>query len=142
MQTYFEDVAIGMEIPSLTKRPSLGQLVKWAGASENFHPIHYDRRVAQQWGVEEVLVHGRLKAAFLTQMLTAWAGEQGFLRKLSCRFLGMDFPDAELTCRGRVIAKHTRNGERLAECEVWVESPKGERTVAGTALVRLPSRRG
>lgn len=142
MQPFLEDVAVGQELPTLVKRPGLMQMVRWAGASENLHPIHYDPEAIRAAGVPDALVHGRLKAAFVAEVVTTWMGEGGTLRKLSLRFLGMDFPNQELVCRGKVIGKPESSGQPVVECEVWLENPRGEVTVRGTALVSLPRRNG
>ncbi|MDP6347610.1 MAG: MaoC/PaaZ C-terminal domain-containing protein [Dehalococcoidia bacterium] len=138
MQPFFGDVAIGQELPPVTKRPNLMQMVRWAGASENLHPVHYDPEVIRASGVPDALVHGRLKAAFVTEVVTDWMGERGTLRKLNIRLLGMDFPNQELVCRGKVTGKPETSGEPVVECEIWLENPGGEVTVRGTALVSLP----
>jgi acyl dehydratase len=134
MQPFLEDVAVGQELPTVVKRPNLTQMVRWAGASENLHPVHYDPEVAKASGVPDVLVHGRLKAAFVAEVVTSWMGEGGSLRQLRLRFLGMDFPGQDMVCRGRVTDK----SESAVECELWLENPRGEVTVRGTALVSLP----
>ena len=142
MQTFFEDVAIGQGLPPVTKRPNLMQMVRWAGASENLHPVHYDPEVIKASGVPDALVHGRLKAAFVTEVVTNWMGTRGTLHKLSIRLLGMDFPNQELVCRGKVIGKPETSGGPVVECEIWLETPQGEVTVRGTAIVSLPHRNG
>ena len=142
MPLFWEDVAVGQEVPPLVKRPNLVQMVRWAGASENLHPVHYDPAVARAAGVPDVLVHGRLKAAFLAEMLTRWMGEGGTLRKLQVRFLGMDFPGEDLVCKGRVTAKPVTQSGPVVECEVWLENPRGEVTVRGQAVLGLPGGRG
>lgn len=139
-QVYNEDVSEGMEIPTLTKHPTKRQLVMWAGASGDFYDIHYDKDFAEQQGLQGVIVHGRLKAAFMGQLLTEWMGTDGFLRKLACRYKGMDVPGEDLTVRGRVTRKYVENGESLIDLEVWTENPKGAKTTTGTATVALPSR--
>ena len=139
-QLYYEDVEVGMEIPPLVKHPSTCQLVKWAGASGDFYEIHYDKDFAQAAGLPGVIVHGRLKSAFLGQLLTDWIGEEGTVEKIAVRHRGMDFPGQQMLCKGRVTKKYSEDGKFLAECQIWTENPAGEKTAPGTALVSLPSR--
>ncbi|MFW6150674.1 MAG: MaoC/PaaZ C-terminal domain-containing protein [Chloroflexota bacterium] len=139
-QVYFEDVAEGMEVPPLRKHPTKRQLVMWAGASGDFYDIHYDKDFARQQGLQGVIVHGRLKAAFLGQLLTDWVGLGGSLRKLACRYRGMDVPGEDMTVRGQVTRKYIETGRNLVDLEVWTESPGGEKTTPGSATVELPSR--
>jgi acyl dehydratase len=49
-QTYYEDVEEGAEIPSLEKTPTTTTLVKWAGASKDWNPLHFDKDFAQNLG--------------------------------------------------------------------------------------------
>lgn len=137
---FFEDVEQGMELPELSKHPTTRQLVKWAAASEDWNEGHYDINAARQMGLSQVLVHGRLKANFLVQLLTDWVGEDGYLKKFNCQFRGMDFPGTPLICKGKVINKYVVDDEHSVECEVWIENSEGKKTTAGQAIVVLPSK--
>ena len=64
-QIFYEDIEVSSPIPVLIKTPSRRQLVKWAGASRDFNELHYDKDHATGLGFPSVIVHGRLKAAFL-----------------------------------------------------------------------------
>ncbi len=139
-QLYYEDVAVGGEITTLTKQPTTRQLVMWAGASGDFNPIHYDKDLALSRGLPGVVVHGQLAGCFLGQMLTDWIGEKGHLRKLSLSYKGMNFPGEALTCKGTVTKKYIEDGQHFVACSLWTENPKGEKTVTGTAVVTLPTR--
>jgi len=139
-QVFYEDIAVGSEIPSLVKRATRRQLVQWAGASGDFYEIHYDKDFALASGLPDVILHGRLKASFLGQMLTDWTGLEGNLKKYNVRYRGMDFPDQELTCKGKVTKKYVENNEHLVELDIWTENPQGEKTITGSALISLPSK--
>ena len=140
-QLYFEDIEVGAEITPLFKNPTTQQLVKWAGASEDFNQIHYDKDFALEKGLSGVIVHGRLKNAFLIQMLTDWIGNEGMLRKVAVQHRAMDYPGQTMVCKGKVTNKYVASGECCVECEIWTENEKGEKTAPGTAKVVLPSRR-
>ncbi|MFC1967827.1 MaoC/PaaZ C-terminal domain-containing protein [Chloroflexota bacterium] len=139
-QLFYEDVGVGTEVTPLVKHPTTQQLVKWAGASEDFYQIHYDKDFAQANGLPGVIVHGRLKAAFLGQLVVDWIGEQGVLKELSCTYRAMDVPGEDLTCKGKVTKKYVENDEHCVACEIWVENAKGEKTTQGMAVARLPSK--
>ena len=76
-QIHYEDVKEGSDIPTLEKTPTTRTLVMWAGASGDFFELHYEKEFAKTMGFPNVLVHGRLEAAYLTQLLTDWIGEKG-----------------------------------------------------------------
>ena len=139
-QLYFEDTEVGAELPTLEKTSTTRQLVMYAGASGDFHEFHYDLEFAQAHGLPNIIVQGALKKAFLGQLLTDCTGPGGTLKKLTVRYSGMDMPGRPLYCKGVVTKKHTVDGERLVECDVWTENDEGEKTTTGSAVVALPSR--
>lgn len=139
-QLYYEDVAVGDEITPLVKQPATRQLVMWAGASGDYNPIHYDKDFAQSQGLPSVVVHGALAGCFLGQLITDWIGEQGVVNRFSCSYRGMNFPGEALLCRGKVTKKYVEDDKHYVECDIWVENPKGEKTVPGRAVVIVPSR--
>ena len=111
---YWEDVQVGTEVPPLPKVATSQMLVKWAGASGDFNPLHYDYSFATSQGAGKPIVTGQLKRAWLVQLLTDWIGEEGTLKKFSCHFRAVDYPRPMKTmtesqegetwwCKGRVI---------------------------------------
>lgn len=150
-QLYYEDVAIGTEIMPLPKVATTMMLVKWAGATGDFSPLHYDGEYAAAHGIGRPIVHGRLKRAWLGQMLNNWIGEKGSLKRLAGYHIGLDYPRSMLTvkepkegetwwCKGKVTQKYIQDDIHYLDCEIWLENGKGELTVTGTATVILPSR--
>lgn len=139
-QVYYEDVEVGSQLPSLEKNPTTRQLVQYAGASGDFYQIHYDKDFAVANKLPGVILHGALKNAFLGQLMTDFAGELGWLRKLTVQYRGMDAPGSKITGRGKVVKKYTDGKDHIVECEIWLENAKGEKTTPGSATVILPSR--
>jgi hypothetical protein len=78
--------------------------------------------------------------AFLCQLMTDWIGGAGTLKKINCSYKGMNLPGETITCRGKVTKKYVQEGQNLADCAIWAENPRGEKTATGTATVALPSR--
>ena len=64
-QIYWDDVEEGKELTSLPKVADRVMLVKWAGASGDFNPHHYDDAFAATEGTDGVIVHGLLKHTWL-----------------------------------------------------------------------------
>ncbi len=150
-QIYYEDVEVGGEVTPLQKIATTRMLVQWAGASGDFNPLHYEEDFAKNLGVGHPIVHGALKRSWLVNLMTDWIGEDGKLKKLSCRYRGMDYPRKMKTfdepqdgetwwCRGKITKKYTEGDNCLVECEIWVENGKGEKTTQGSALAALPSK--
>lgn len=152
-QIYWEEVEVGSTIPPLPKIATSQMLVKWAGASGDFNPLHYEFPFAEAQGVGRPIVHGQLKRAWLVQMLTNWIGEEGWLKEFSCQFRAMDYPvlmkslsepkEDRVThwCKGKVTNKYVEGDAYYVECEVWVENEKGEITTPGKAKVILPAKK-
>ena len=150
-QLYYEDVKMGSEISPLAKVATSRALVKWAGASGDFNPLHYDDSFAASQGVGKPIVHGALKRQWLIQLMTDWIGEQGALKKFSCQYRAMDYPRLMKTtaeseegetwwCKGKVSKKYIEGDRHYVDCDIWVENGKGEVTTLGKATVILPSR--
>lgn len=150
-QLYYEDIVVGSEVTPLPKVASSQMLVKWAGASGDFNPAHYEDTFAAAQGIGKPIVHGQLKRAWLVQLMTDWIGEEGILKKFSCQFRGMDYPRLMKTfqepqegdtlwCKGKVTSKYVEDEEHYVECEIWVENTQGEKTTRGNATVALLSR--
>jgi acyl dehydratase len=137
---FYEDIEAGSEIPALVKCPTTMQLVKFAGASGDYYPIHYDKDFAQANGLSGVIVHGWLTLSFLGQMITDWIGEGGTLVKLGGSYRGMNPVGEDIFCYGKVTRKYAEDDKHYVRLEIWVENPQGERTVSGSAVVMLPSR--
>jgi acyl dehydratase len=135
----FEELQIGAEIPPLSKTPTTRQLVQWAGASGDFHPIHYDLEFARGEGLPGLIVHGLLKYQSLVQMLSDWVGPAGGVRKVTTSYKDMDSPGDTLTCAGAVVGIRIEVGLRIVDCEIWVENQRGERTTTGSAAVWFPA---
>ncbi len=139
-QIYFEDVAVGTQIPPLVKTPTTQQLVKWAGASGDLYQIHYDKDFAISTGLPGVIVHGWLTASFLGQLLTDWIWERSQFKKFGCSYRGMLFPGEPITCKGKVTKKYAQEDKHYIECDVWAENTKGESVVPGNATIIVPIR--
>ena len=139
-KVYFDDVKVGDELPPLVKGPIQQiQLTRYAGASGDFNPIHQDDEFAKAAGMGGVFAHGMLSMGFVGQLVTDWAGA-GQVRKLGVRFAGLVRLKDTITCRGRVLAKSSKDDVNLVDLEVWAENDKGDRVVTGKATVALPTR--
>jgi len=140
-QIVWDEIDEGLEIGPAVRHPTSQQLVKYAGASGDYYQIHYDKDFAQGTGLEDIIIHGALKNAFLGTLITDWMVPHGSLRSLSCQYRGMDIPGRPITARGVVSSKYEDDGEYLVDCEIWLENEEGQRTTPGRATVSLPKSR-
>ena len=80
------EVTEGDALPSLQVRITRADLVRYAGASGDFNPIHWSDRVAREAGLPDVIGHGMLTMALASRLVTTWAGDPGAVLDYSVRF--------------------------------------------------------
>ena len=141
-QLYFEDVTVGMALPPLTKTPSNTLLFLYSAITWNPQRIHFDKDYTLSEGYRDIIVHGPLRGAFLSQLLTQWIGDEGTLKKLSYANRDIAYVNESLTCKGIVIRTWVDHGKGYVECEIWAEHEHGTRLTLGQATVILPVRDG
>ncbi len=133
-------LAIGDELPPLVKGPITREDLKaYAAASGDPNPMHLDEEFARNAGYSGVFAHGMLSMGYLAEFLVQ-AGGVGSVRRFRTRFAKLTWPGEVITCRGRVTAITDRDGERVAECEIWTENQAGERKLVGSAVLAVPRR--
>ena len=135
MSITWEGIKEGDTLPELRKKPGISQLAKYAAGSGDFNPLHYDYKFPQSQAIGSIIVHGRFKYASLGEFVSNWLNHKGRIKKISCRYLGMDYPDKDIICKGTVHRKWEEGGERLAELTVWTENEEGKRTTPGKVVV-------
>ena len=141
-QRYFEEVAVGDDLPPVVKGPmTTSHLVRWAAANGNYARIHWDLPFAQlEQGLPNVVVNGSLKNQYLGQLLIDFAGDEGWFKRFYVQHRGMDFPGDVLTAAGAITGKREQEGYGLVDCAVTLTNSRGEQTAAGQATVILPKR--
>jgi acyl dehydratase len=75
-----------LELPDRTFRITRLDLVKYAGASGDFNPIHWSDRFAASVGLPGVIAHGLLTMALVGRALTEWAGNPAGIVDVNVRF--------------------------------------------------------
>ena len=140
VKLYFEDVQVGDAIPKLVKSPvSHLQLVRYAGASGDFNPLHTDPKIGELIGVGGIIAHGMLIMGFVGQLLSDYVGPTT-LRKFDVRFKGMTHLDDVITCTGTITEKYETDAEARIAGKVQATDQNGEMKVAGTFIAALPHR--
>jgi acyl dehydratase len=133
------DVAVGTELPEQVFSVTRADLVRYAGASGDFNPIHWNQRVATSVGLPDVIAHGMFTMALAGRVVTAWTGDPGALVEYQVRFgrpvvVPDDDTGAEVTVRGSVGALLEDNRVRV---DLTVTS-NGEKVLSlARATVRL-----
>jgi len=137
MACAFQDVQEGQAIPPfVVEHLSRTDLVRYAGASGDFNPIHHDEEFARMAGNPTVFGHGMLTAGFVARCITDFVGVEN-LRRYKVRFATRVWPGDTITCQGRVTRKYEGDGERRIDGEVVATNQKGEVAVSGTFTAAL-----
>jgi acyl dehydratase len=133
------DVEVGTELPERTFTVTRADLVRYAGASGDFNPIHWNQRVATSVGLPDVIAHGMFTMALAGRAVTDWTGDPGALVEYHVRFgrpvvVPDDDAGAEVTVRGKVGAL-LEDGRARVDLTVTTD---GEKVLSlARAIVRL-----
>lgn len=76
----------GDSLPAQAYVITRADLVRYAGASGDFNPIHWSDRVATGVGLPGVIAHGMFTMALVGRALDTWAGAPGRVREVGCKF--------------------------------------------------------
>lgn len=110
-------------------------LVRYAGASGDFNPIHYRDDVAAAVGLPGVLAHGMLTMGFAVQPVVDWLGDPGRVVDYQVKFTRPVVVDPDTGAVVNVVAKVGAVDDEGARIDLTVTF--GEQTVLGKAQVRV-----
>ena len=96
---------VGQEVGSESFTFTRDSLVRYAGASGDFNPIHYRDDIAKSVGLDGVLAHGMLTMGTAVQVVVNWVGDAGKVIDYGVRFTKPVFVDANEGALVTVIAK-------------------------------------
>ena len=133
----YDDVQVGDTAPEVRHTLTRTDLVRYAGASGDFNPMHHDEVAATGVGLPSVFGHGMFSMGVLGRAIGDWVGA-GALRRFQVRFTKQTWPGEELVSRVTVTGKREEGGERLLDLEVSLANADGEVKVAGEAVAALP----
>lgn len=119
--------------PPLTRT----DLVRYAGASGDFNPLHHDHAFARQAGLPDVMAHGMLSAGLLASALTTWFGAGSVLR-YAVRFKSPVWPGDSLvaTCESLLTRQDGGTG-CLADLSLALRRSDDDVVLTGEASVRI-----
>lgn len=134
----FNSISAGDEVVRIVKPPVTKiQLVRYAGASGDFNPLHTDDEAARQAGFEGVVAHGMLIMAFIAEAVAAWAPGKCF-KSVKVRFKGVTRPGDVITVTGRVKEKEMTKEGGVVRCTIEAAGREGDVKAAGVFEVVLP----
>lgn len=145
----YNDIEIGDEMPPYISAPiTRTHLVRYAGASGDFNPLHHDQTFVKMIGMKNVIAHGMLIMGIVGEAITFWI-ENKYLRKFNARFMSMTEPvdwdnventkdRATIIVSGKVVKKFEENGEKKFECKIIAEDALGSKKLSGFFIAALP----
>lgn len=129
---------VGASAASRTYGPiSRTDIVRYAGASGDFNPIHHDEDYAREAGFSTVFAMGMFPAGLLATFATDWLGAE-HIQRFRVRVEAQVWPGDELTCRGTVVSVQQAEAGVTVEVELRCTRQAGEVAVSGSAIFVLP----
>ncbi|EST28022.1 MaoC family dehydratase [Streptomyces niveus] len=117
-QIAYADVEVGTELPAATFPVTRDTLVRYAGASGDFNPIHWNEKFALEVGLPDVIAHGMFTMAEAARVVTDWVGDPGAVVEYGVRFtrpvvVPNDGTGAVIEVTAKVAAKLEDNRVRV-----------------------------
>ncbi|MEU1040354.1 MaoC family dehydratase [Streptomyces sp. NPDC005907] len=114
----YADVEIGTELPAQVFPVTRATLVRYAGASGDFNPIHWNEKFAVEVGLPDVIAHGMFTMAEAVRVVTDWVGDPGAVVEYGVRFtrpvvVPNDDHGATIEVSAKVAAKLDDNTVRV-----------------------------
>jgi acyl dehydratase len=126
-------ISVGEKGPDRVFGPlTRSDIVRYAGASGDFNPIHHDPEVARRSGYPDVFSIGMLQAGLLATYATDWLGA-GSIRRFAVRFREQVWPGEVLSCAGEVTAVTPGTTGDMITVELTCRTSEGNVAVAGEA---------
>lgn len=130
----YDEISEGDEAPVVSHELGRTDLVKYAGASGDFNPMHTDEVAAQAAGLPSVFGHGMFSMGLLGRAVTDWAGA-GNVKVYGVRFTKQTWPGETLSTKIVVSGKETTDEGKILVAEVSLLNQDGEVKVSGTTRV-------
>lgn len=128
-------LTVGDVIAERTVHLTRESLVRYAGASGDFNPIHYRDDVAASVGLPGVLAHGMLTMGVAIGTIVPWLGDSGRILDYGVRFTRPVVVDPETGADLTIVAKIGAVDDDTARIDLTVTF--GDTAVLGKAQVRV-----
>ena len=113
---------------------TLAEFVRYAGASGDFNPVHFDPAVAAKIGAPTVFGHGMLSAGLLASYLSTWVGRE-HIRRIRFRFNDRLWPEDVIIATGRCLSVSRSVGWLEADLEASLTAQGGTTKAVATCQV-------
>ena len=118
----------GAQLPQRSVTIDQEMLLRYAGVSGDFNPLHWDPAFAATFSpTGGVIAHGMLSMGLLSALLTDWLGDAGRVRGMSCQFRAACPVGATVTLGGEVATIDDEEG--TATLAIWVHLDDGSKVI-------------
>jgi acyl dehydratase len=139
-QRCWEDVAEGEALGGFSLTLTMTRMVLQVSGTQDFYPVHHDGSFAHEGGHADIFVNTGFIRAALCRLVTDWAGDAGFLKRLAFQMRRPHLRGDTIAVKGRVARKWRAGTNGAVELDVWIENPRDGVATPGSATVYLPSR--
>ena len=123
------------------KRHPLAYVTNEHGVPDHIERVHWEDDFARQTGNPYCYDYAMQRGAWLTNGVTNWMGDDGWLRKIEGTWRRFVYIGDVIWVKGNVTDKYIKDDECTVELDVTCEDQRGRITAPGHAVVLLPSRR-
>ena len=102
--------------------------------------VHWEEDFAREVGAPGAYDYGPERCSWLTHHMTNWMGDDGFLRRATCKIRRHNPAGDLLFIKGKVTRKYVEGGRHLVAIEQEARNQDDEVSILGTGVVQLPSR--
>lgn len=135
----YDSVEVGTELTAQSFPVTRDTLVRYAGASGDFNPIHWNEKFAVEVGLPDVIAHGMFTMAEAIRVVTDWVGDPAAVVEYGVRFTKpVVVPNDD---KGALIEVSAKVAQKLDDNRVRVDlvAKSGDQKVLGMsrAVVQL-----
>jgi acyl dehydratase len=122
------DLSPGQRLPERSVTIDQAALIRYAGVSGDFNPLHWDATFAGSVSpTGGVIAHGMLSMGLLSALLTDWLGDAGRVCSMACQFKAPVPVGATVTLGGEVV--EVDEAARTATLRVWARTGDGAKVI-------------
>jgi acyl dehydratase len=111
----YGDVQVGDALPELPIPITVSLIVSGALASQDYTPVHHDKKAAQEAGMQDVFMNILTTNGLVSRFVTDWAGIDARVRNVNIKLGTPNLPGDTMTLSGRVAHKDDEEGSVIVE---------------------------
>ena len=121
-------LAEGQHLPERCVTLDQSMLIRYAGVSEDFNPLHWDPEFARDVSpTGGVIAHGMLSMGLLSGLLTDWLSDAGRVRSMACQFKAPCPVGSTVVLGGEVVEVDHDGGTAIVR--IWARTTDGAKVV-------------